>query len=63
MKKALFLSLALIALTACNKNEYDTLQECFLKEEQKGGRPSTVTDYCMSLDLPIKVPGIAEPIG
>lgn len=48
MKKALLLSLALIALTACG-NKYDSLEECYLKEEQKGGRPSTVTNYCMGL--------------
>tara|TARA_B100001123_G_scaffold402971_1_gene490996 strand:+ start:542 stop:772 length:231 start_codon:yes stop_codon:yes gene_type:complete len=47
MKKALLLSLALIALAGCKK--YDTIQECYLKEEQKGGRPSTVTNYCMEL--------------
>ena len=47
MKKALLLSLALVALTACN--EYDTIEECYLKEEQKGGRPMTVTNYCIGL--------------
>jgi len=44
MKKALLLSLALVALAGCKK--YDTLAECVLREQQKGGRASAIRRYC-----------------
>jgi len=37
MKNALLLSLGVVALSSCVSTEYDSFEECVLREEQKGG--------------------------
>ena len=47
MKKALLLSLGVVALSSCG---YDSVEECYVVQEAKGVSSWTAGTYCRSLD-------------